>query len=422
MNEVSQQSGSTSLTIALATSSFIPAMGGVEIGLHNIATQLQQKGHRPIVISSYTHVRNLRKTGWAIPYEVVAYPPRILSWLTSRPWLGASCLKWFHGFLQRRYKFDVWHATIGYPVGVSVVKFCKAHNIPHLVRCVGEDIQIKPEINYGMRLNPKIDTQVRHWLPQAQRLVAITESVVEEYRAIDVDENRIVRIPNGIDLTRFKAHKAVRDMRKELDILPDAPIFLALGRQHPKKNFAQIIEAAAVLRTKEKLPFAVIIAGRGVSELKPIVDEHGASDIVHLCEPEDIVASGGSGPLNLPGDEILDYYAAADIFVMPSLIETFGIVTIEAMAAGLPVIAADSPGSTDVIRGGKDGLIYDGSLSALVQNMAGLMKNNEDCKTYSKKSLNRAENFDWAEIVERYLEEYRVMIQECQSQNKMAGA
>lgn len=413
---------STSLTIALATSSFIPAMGGVEIGLHNIAMQLQKKGHRPVVISSYAHVKKLRKTGWAIPYEVVAYPPRILTWITSHPSIGAYCLNWFHGFLQRRFKFDVWHATIGYPVGVSVVKFCRANNIPHLVRCVGEDIQIKTEINYGMRLNPKIDAQIRRWLPQAQRLVAITESVVEEYRAIDADENQIVRIPNGIDLSRFKAHKATRDVRKGLDILPGARVFLALGRHHPKKNFAQLIEAAAKLRTEEKLPFAVIIAGRGVYELKSKVDEHGASDIVHLCEPEEVVASGGSDPLNLPGDEILDFYAAADVFIMPSLIETFGIVTIEAMAAGLPVIAADSPGSTDVIRGGKDGLIYDGSLRELVRSMAGMLEDNEHCKAYSKKSLKRAENFDWAEIVERYLDEYRVMIQECQPKNKMVGA
>lgn len=382
----------------------------------------KKKGHRPIVISSYTHVKELRKTGWIIPYEVVAYPPRILTWLTSHPSIGARCLKWFHGFLQRRYKFDVWHATIGYPVGVSVVKFCRENNIPHLVRCVGEDIQIKPEINYGMRLNPNIDSEIRHWLPQAQRLVAITESVVEEYRAIDVDEDRIVRIPNGIDLPRFKSHEATRDIRKDLNILPEARIFLALGRQHPKKNFAQLIKAAAELRAKENLPFVVIIAGRGVNELKSEVDRYGVDDIVHLCEPEKVIVSSGNSPLTLPGDEILDYYAAADVFIMPSLIETFGIVTIEAMAAGLPVIAADSPGSTDVIRGGKDGLMYDGSLDALVQAMKKWLENKEECFSYTGKSRTRAKDFNWSTIVDCYIGEYRLLMRECEQSREILGA
>lgn len=401
------------LTVGLATSSFLPAQGGAEIGLHNIALQLLEKGHQPIVISGFTHARALQKGGWKIPYKLVSYPPRLLTWLTSRPSLGAYGLRWFHGLVQRRYGIDVWHATFGYPIGVAVIEFCKPRKIAHLVRCVGEDIQIKPEIGYGMRLNPRIDAEVRRWLPKAQRLIAITESVVEEYRSLGVIEERIARIPNGIDLQRFKAHTPKSNMRAHLGISPSTCIFLALGRQHPKKNFAQLIEAAASLRSRSRTPFAVIIAGRGVTALSPVVSKEGVGDIVHLCEP-DAGAGGCAGvrQIKLPSDEILDYYAVADMFVMPSLIETFGIVTIEAMASGLPVIAANSPGSRDIIRGSRDGVLYDGSLDSLTRAMADWLDNKSSRSAYATKSRVRAEDFNWANIVDLYVEEYSQLIKE----------
>ena len=66
-----------SLTIGLFSSSFLPQIGGVEVGLHNIANQLISKGYKPIIITSFSHTLNLKKMKIKLPYKVIAYPPKI---------------------------------------------------------------------------------------------------------------------------------------------------------------------------------------------------------------------------------------------------------------------------------------------------------------------------------------------------------
>ena len=75
----------------------------------------------------------------------------------------------FFIIIFKKYKFDFWHATFIYPVGISIINFCNVKNINYLIRGVGEDIQIKKNINYGMRLNAKINNQIIKWLPKAKK-------------------------------------------------------------------------------------------------------------------------------------------------------------------------------------------------------------------------------------------------------------
>ena len=90
--------------------------------------------------------------------------------------LGQKILELFI-IIFKKYKFDFWHATFIYPVGISIINFCNVKNINYLIRGVGEDIQIKKNINYGMRLNTKINNQIIKWLPKAKNLVAVTDSI-----------------------------------------------------------------------------------------------------------------------------------------------------------------------------------------------------------------------------------------------------
>ena len=70
----------------------------------------------------------------------------------------------------------------------------------------------------------------------------------------------------------------------------------------------------------------------------------------------------------IPNNEVFQLYNNSDCFVMTSRIESFGIVTIEAMAFGLPVLAANSPGNIDILDNGKFGIIYDNSEKDLLKN------------------------------------------------------
>ena len=94
---------------------------------------------------------------------------------------------------------------------------------------------------------------------------------------------------------------------------------------------------------------------------------------------------------------------------MTSKIESFGIVTIEAMAFGLPVLAANSPGNIDVLENGKFGIIYDNSESDLLRKLKTILQKKIE-KGLSKKSLDRAKIYDWSVIVDKYINLYYQLI------------
>ena len=404
----------TQYRIALPIPSFLPAIGGAEVGLHNIALALLDGDHRPVVITSYSHVRALKRGGWNLPYDVIAYPPRLLTWYSTRPLIGHFLLNHFHAWLQRKYRFDVWHATFGYPVGTAVINFCLQHNLPHIVRCVGEDIQVNEKLSYGMRLNSSIDKVIRNTLPKSKKLIATTHTVAEEYRAIEVEEKKIVLIPNGVNLKRFQSFGKTSDLKRSIGIGDDTFLFVAVGRYHKKKNFEQLIRAANILSTTSSRPFAIAICGTGVKVLSKIAIK--AKGLVFLIEPETEVQTNAE--IKVPSDEVLNWYYSSDCFLMPSLLESFGIVTIEAMACDLPVIGANSPGNRDVLRDGKDGLIYDGSVEQLVKKMSQVLDDEKLREDLIRLSQDRALDFDWSEIVDQYVEIYDEMAGEKASLGK----
>lgn len=401
---------SAPLTVGLPTSTFLPALGGVEVGLHNIASRLAARGHRPIVIAPQPHVRALRREGWQLPYEVLSFPPKVWGLLRHVPIVGLTALEAFFACLRWRHGIDVWHVTVGYPTGIAFVRFARRWGgAPHLVRCVGEDIQTAGEIGYGARLNPSVDLLVRRWLHQADALVAITESVAEEYRRLGVEALRIAKIPNGVDLSRFQVLADVAAIRGRHAIGEEDFVFLSIGRNHPKKNFAALVDAAEVLTRSGVGPFKVVLGGEGVERLRPIAEARGLARQFRFLAPPAVVP--GPHGLLLPQDEVVALYRMADAFVFPSLVETFGIVLVEAMAAGLPVVTTDAPGCRDVIRHGQDGMIVPpGDAAALAAGMERLMREPALRDELRKKSLRRAEDFSWDRVVDRYVSLYRDLI------------
>ena len=390
-------------TIAMPISSFLPNLGGAEVGLHNIACKLIERGLRPVVMAPALHVRRLRGDGWRLPYELRALPPKAWTLLRRSLALGFFVLDRYFAWMQARYQFDCWHCTMGYPTGVALVHFArKRADIRYLIRCAGEDIQCDPEIGYGARLDPAIDRVVRDHLPKAQMLIAISDSVAEEYRAIGVPESRIRHVPNGVDLARFDGPLDADAVRRAHGLDPDSFVFLSVGRNHPKKNYAALIEATARLAAETDRRFQLLIVGGGVRDLAAQVERHGVAERVRLCDQIGGPDAAGGVPL-LPSGELVALYRSADAFVFPSLLETFGIAIVEAMAAGLPVIVGDSPGCRDVVRRGRDGLMVPArDPAALASAMQALMDDPGMRRAYAEKAAVRAPDFSWDQVIDAY--------------------
>ena len=123
-------------------------------------------------------------------------------------------------------------------------------------------------------------------------------------------------------------------------------------------------------------------------------------------------AKSGGDVFSLPSTELIELYCAADIFVLPTLIETFGMVLIEAMAAGLPIVTTDAPGVRDVIDHGINGLKAPvGNPGAVADTVCSLIEDPGMSGRLSENSIRQAkECYDWETVTGKYIVLYEEIL------------
>ena len=395
------------MKIAHLIPQFYPYVGGAEICIHNVSRTLVDEGHEAVIVTTAYKPDDELK----LPYEVVALWSRTCGLVKKYPVLGKAYLIRRLAQLQKKHNFDLWQVTAGYPLGIYAVDFFRKNNIPCVLRCCGEDIQKFPQIDYGYRLDPAVDSLVTSQFPLFDGFVALTQTVKDEYLQLGIPEEKIKIIPNGADFAKFA--KARSDSEKICGIrkkynLGDKKLILTTGRYHTKKGFDQIPEIAKILKDKGE-EFVWVVAGRYTSVLKEKYPE--CEELGIICSEEYTMADSEDA-FSLPPDSLVELYCAADIFVLPTLIETFGMVLVEAMAAGLPIATTDAPGVKDVIEEGLNGVkvpVKDNV--AMAEKIIEMLANNTLAEKLSKISLEMAEEvYDWKVVTGKYIDLYSSVI------------
>jgi glycosyltransferase involved in cell wall biosynthesis len=423
-----------SMNIGHLIAQFYPVIGGAEICVHNVCSALARDGGGATVVTT-TPAGSVTPD---LPYAIERLHSRTCGLLGRYPRLGRAYLHHKLGRLQRRHQFDLWQVTMGYPLGVHAVEFFRRHGIPCILRCCGEDIQRVPEIGYGYRLDPAIDALARHAYPRFDGLVALTPSVRQEYLDLGVAASKIRIISNGVDVARFQRTRPNREKLATFGVGPDTVVILTVGRHHPKKGYDQIPRIAQRLKDGG-FDFRWLIVGRGHEDFTRRFPE-ATSLGIHTLEDQPVpstgnvdaaamkpsgleipapwasgssaVLPGASRPMdatfNLPSDTLVELYRSADIFAFPTLLETFGMVLVEAMAAGLPVVTTDAPGVRDVITNGENGLQSPaGDADAFAVNLERLLADPLERARYRELSLAAAGTYNWPRVVEQYRDFYR---------------
>jgi len=150
---------------------------------------------------------------------------------------------------------------------------------------------------------------------------------------------RVEVMSRGVDAQRFTPRKRSRDLRLFWDAADDSPVLLYVGRLAPEKNVELALRA--FLQVQKLHPDArMVVVGDGPLRTR-LEAQHPK---VHFAGP-------------LRGESLAIHYASADLFLFPSTTETFGNVTLEAMAAGLGVVAFDIAAAAQWIRDGRNGLL-----------------------------------------------------------------
>ena len=219
------------------------------------------------------------------------------------------------------------------------------------------------------------------------RVVAVSESTrrdLEQYAGVPAE--RIVVAYNGADLDRFGPARGDDARRRAAAALgTEAPFILYTARlEHPGKNHVRLLQALAQLKARGSLRHKLVLAGR---------PWHGAAAITAEVEPlglqDDVIFTGF-----VPDQLLPSLYAAADLFVFPSLFEGFGIPLLEAMISGTPVCAADVSSIPEVT--GDAALLFDpGDAAGIASAMARLLDDAPLARQLVQRGLAQARRFSW---------------------------
>lgn len=190
--------------------------------------------------------------------------------------------------------------------------------------------------------------QMSYWAYQkADRFVAISQLMADAYLAAGLPERRLRIAPNGIDASRFRPPSATErnDLRAEIGVPDGVPMILFVGFFSRDKRPDVLYQAWRELRERHGITTMLLFAGATQS------DYYEVDAALKAAMEADAKARGVDQWLRFAGEvrDVERYYRAADVFVMPSTREAFGMALLEGMSSALPVIATRIPGVTDGI-------------------------------------------------------------------------
>jgi len=245
-----------------------------------------------------------------------------------------------------------------------------------------------------------LNTAIRMVLPSAlrrlDRIIAVSQWVKQELVNIaGIKENKIEVVPNGIDSAAF--YPRPRGEESVVLIQPFSfrrPYVLYASRiEHPLKNHSNLIKAFGIFKERTKYPHRLVLAGsesRGAEKVKEAADASPYRN--------DIFFTG-----HFPTSSLPELYSGADIVVVPSLYEGFGMGVLEAMASGIPVACARAASLPETAE--HAALYFNpNDVEDMADRMVNLTANRDVHRECRRLGLERAQNFSWDRCAERTLE------------------
>ena len=261
-------------------------------------------------------------------------------------WGLSTLIKGFKG----RKSFDVTHAHYVFPSGMLSLLLKKLFGIPFIVTAHGGDIE---------RMAKK-SARIRNWtkkiLQESAHIIAVGPVLAQQIeQEFGMAKEKISIVSMGVNREIFtKSDQAT--VRKQLALAPEPFIFLFVGNVIKQKGVEELLQAFQMLKTKVNQPIELVIIGSRrdehfVESLQPFISEE-----VRFVDP-------------LKQAELVKWFQASDVFVLPSHLEGFGLVALEALATGTPVIASEVGGLVSLLGEGAGHLVEPQNAVALSDEM-----------------------------------------------------
>ncbi len=257
--------------------------------------------------------------------------------------------------------------------------------------------RIKMQSRSGEQEPPVRQEMEERIIADADCLVAFSpherDAMVRLYGA---DGKRVELIPCGVDLGRFRPIGRTA-ARRELG-LNGHKVLLYVGRIEPLKGMDLLLHAAASLESEEGVQVLVVGSDAdGSGELERL---HKLSDDLQLGHTVEFVG-------RVPQERLALYYSAADVCVVPSFYESFGLAALESMACGTPVVASRVGGLSTIVQHGRTGYLKSWRCpEAFAQSLEMIMANEDLRDSMGRAARSRAETLSWDQVAGRLLALY----------------
>lgn len=368
------------MRIALFTETFLPKVDGIVTRLRHTVEHLQRNGDQVLVISpdggltEYKGAKIYGVSGFPLPL----YPELKLS--LPRPSIGV---------VLEEFKPDLIHVVNPAVLGLGGLYYAKVMQVPLLASYHTHLPQYLQHYGLGM-LEGVMWELIKASHNQAELNLCTSTAMVQQLK-----ERGILRLDlwqRGVDTETFHPDLASWEMRKHLSQgHPEHPLLLYVGRLGAEKEIERI---KPVL---EAIPNArLALVGDGPN--RSVLEKHFADTPTHFVG-------------YLTGKKLGSAFASADAFIFPSRTETLGLVLLEAMAAGCPVVAARSGGIPDIVQDGVNGYLFNpedeqGAIAATVR----LLSQQSERETLRKNARDEAERWSWAAATRQLQNYYRSVV------------
>ena len=360
------------MKIAILVFNFPPKwLGGTEIATYNIAKHLSKRGHEVHVLTTLDKSlpRESKVEGFYV--HRIKIPLKI----PTIPILQSLLLGIKFTSVVSQINPDIIHLQ---GISATWIPFAKKFKKKYVVWGRGSDI-------YTSWTLKKVTSSIV--IKNAGRVLALTQDMKNEMQKIyNSDDLGVIVIPNGIDLKRFE-NLPRKNIRESLGIEGNEKIVLFVGTLKPVKGVSYLIEAMNVVNNKAKL----LLVGDGG-------ERRNLETFVKKSDLQKYVNFVGK----IPNDKVPEYMAASDVFVLPSLSEGFPVVVVEAMASGLPIIATDVGGLSEIVKDGENGfLVEPKNTNEIAEKILSLLEADMLRERISENNREKAREYGWVNIIEK---------------------
>lgn len=357
--------------IALFFGNYVNVVDGGSLVIHRLIGDLQAHGHEVVVFAPDGRTPALQPTAEFVRLPAIPAP------LQPEYRLALRLTRAARARLQS-LRPDIIHIATPDLIGLGAQRYGRARGIPVVTSFLSNIVAYLEYVPLVRHLQPLGWRYFRYFYRRCRHVYVPSASMADELRAHGISEG--LRIWEwGIDLDRFSPAKRSLEFRRARGVADDECLIVFVGRLRWEKGLALMADVFSRLeRQKLRHRTMIVGAGAGYASLRKRL-------------PGTIFTGF------LEGEALAAAYASADLFFFPSAVETFGCVTLEAMASGVPCLCANAPGSRTLALDGEAAQLAErDDVDDFYAKTVGLLADPAARRRLGARALERARDFSWS--------------------------